>query len=96
MGIRVPEQTGLIQLEWRPDHPDWSGMNQHNDVVGEAAVEMLIGMIHNNEHGVPFFPRATLIGSTWVEGSTTMLHGNAPAQESPVLPSSLLTHRDGG
>jgi LacI family transcriptional regulator len=45
-------------------------MNQHNDVVGEAAVEMVIGMIHNNELGIPDFPRATLVGSTWVNGKT--------------------------
>jgi len=70
LSIRVPEDVGLIQLEWRPDHADWAGMNQHNDIVGEAAMEMLVGMIHNNEQGVPLFPRATLIGSTWQPGRT--------------------------
>ncbi len=76
MAVRIPEQVGLIQMEWREDHPDWAGMNQRNDIVGEAALEMLIGMIHNNERGIPAFPRATLIGSAWVEGKTA----------SPVLP----------
>ncbi|XHR27883.1 MAG: LacI family DNA-binding transcriptional regulator [Chthoniobacteraceae bacterium] len=70
LGMEAPRDLGLIQLEWRPDHAQWAGMNQHNDVVGEAAVEMVIGMIHNNEHGIPAFPRATLIGSTWVDGET--------------------------
>jgi DNA-binding LacI/PurR family transcriptional regulator len=70
MGLRVPADIGLIQLEWRGNHADWSGMNQHNDIVGEAAVEMVIGMIHGNETGIPVFPRATLIGSTWVDGGT--------------------------
>ena len=69
-GILAPRHVGLIQLEWRDDSPDWAGMNQHNDVVGEAAVEMVIGMIHNNECGIPGFPRATLVGSTWVDGTT--------------------------
>lgn len=69
-GLQVPGDLGLIQLEWRNDHPDWAGMHQHNDEVGEAAVEMIIGMIHNNECGVPDFPRATLIGSTWIDGQT--------------------------
>lgn len=71
-GWKVPERIGLIQLEWREDHPDWAGMHQHNDEGGEAAVEMVIGMIHNHEHGVPLFPRATLIGSTWMNGSTIL------------------------
>lgn len=68
--IAAPRDIGLIQLEWRKHSPDWAGMNQHNDVVGEAAVEMVIGMIHNNERGIPAFPRATLVGSTWVDGAT--------------------------
>jgi len=70
LGLQVPEEVGLIQMEWRPDHAQWAGMHQHNDVVGEAAVEMVLGMIHNNERGIPIFPRATLLGSTWVDGKT--------------------------
>lgn len=68
--VRVPEEVGLIQLEWRADHAAWAGMNQHNDLVGEAAVDMLVGMIHHGERGVPTSPRATLIGSTWMDGTT--------------------------
>lgn len=69
-GWKIPDDIGLIQLEWRRDHADWAGMEQHNDEVGETAIEMVVGMLHNNEHGVPAFPKATLIGSTWVDGST--------------------------
>ncbi len=70
LGYECPEDIGLIQLEWRKDQPEWAGMNQHNDIVGEAAVDMVISMIHNNERGVPDFPRATLISGTWVDGQT--------------------------
>ena len=70
MGLKIPRDLGLIQLEWRKDNPSWAGMDQHNDITGEAAVEMAIAMIHNNQKGVPNFPRATLIGSTWVDGAT--------------------------
>jgi len=70
MGMKIPEDLGLIQLEWRKDRPSWAGMDQHNDITGEAAVEMLIGLIHNNEAGIPDFPRATLIGSKWRDGLT--------------------------
>jgi len=70
LNVRVPDDMGLIQLEWRDSRPDWAGMNQHNDICGVVAVDLLIGMIHNGERGVPPFPRATLIGPTWVEGRT--------------------------
>ncbi len=70
LGIKVPDEVGLIQYEWREDHSEWAGMDQRNDIVGEAAMDMLVSMIHHNEHGVPAVPRATLVGSRWVPGST--------------------------
>jgi LacI family transcriptional regulator len=70
LDLRVPEDIGLIQFEWRADHADWAGMDQRNDLVGETALDMLVSMIHNNESGVPDVPRATLIGSRWVDGRT--------------------------
>lgn len=70
LGCSIPEDIGLIQLEWRDSRPDWAGMNQHNDITGEAAIDMLIGMIHRGESSISDFPRATLIGPTWMNGST--------------------------
>ncbi len=70
MGLKVPDDVGVIQLEWRASHAEISGMNQHNDAVGEAAVDMVVGQIHRNESGIPAFPRATLIGASWVDGSS--------------------------
>ncbi len=69
-GWSIPDDIGLIQLEWRKDRPDWAGMDQHNDRTGEAAIDMVISMIHGGERGVPPYPRATLIGGSWVEGAT--------------------------
>ena len=70
LGRRVPADVGLIQYEWRADHAEWAGMDQRNDLVGEAAVDMLLSMVLHNEPGVPDTPRATLIGSHWVDGAT--------------------------
>ncbi len=70
-GLKVPRDLGLIQLERRRGCADWSGMEQHNDLTGEAAVDMLVSMLHNDEPGVPAFPRATLVGASWVDGATT-------------------------
>lgn len=70
LGRKIPGEIALIQYEWREKHANWAGMKQHNDVCGEAAVDMLAGMIHRGESGPPPFPRATLIGPTWVDGET--------------------------
>jgi LacI family transcriptional regulator len=76
--LRVPQDVGIIQLEWRESHADISGMNQHNDAVGEAAVDMVVGQIHRNETGIPAFPRATLIGASWVEGQSVRVQNKKP------------------
>lgn len=71
LGYRVPDDLGLVQLELRKGNQEWSGMDQHNDITGEAAVDMLIGMMHNQETGLQPHQRATLINGSWVPGSTT-------------------------
>ena len=81
-GRSFPEDIGVIQLEWRASRPEISGMNQHNLVAGETAVDMVVGQIHNNESGVQEFPRATLIGATWVDGTS------ATAQPAPSQPAT--------
>jgi len=70
IGVHAPRDIGLIQLERRRGCEDWAGMEQHNDLTGEAAVDMLVTLLHNNETGVPLFPRATLIGGSWMDGTT--------------------------
>ncbi|MCF7732904.1 MAG: LacI family transcriptional regulator [Akkermansiaceae bacterium] len=70
LGLRVPQDVGLIQYEWRTDHGGWAGMDQGNDLVGEAAMDMIISMVQHNERGVPEQPRATMIGCHWIDGAT--------------------------
>jgi len=68
-GLSVPRDVGLIQLE-RRSTDDWAGMDQHNDLTGEAAVDLVISQLHNNELGIPAVPRAMLIEASWVTGNT--------------------------
>ncbi len=70
LGARAPGDVGLIQLERRRGCEDWAGMAQHNDLAGEAAVDMLISLLHNEEIGLPSSPRATLISADWRDGGT--------------------------
>ncbi len=71
LGIKAPRDLGLIQLERRRGCADWSGMEQHNDLTGEAAIDMLVSLLHNEAMGLPVSPRATLIGASWASGNTT-------------------------
>ena len=68
--LRTPDDISVVQLEWRASRPDVAGMNQHNDLVGEAAVDMVIAQIRNEETGLSTVPRATLITATWMSGKS--------------------------
>jgi LacI family transcriptional regulator len=69
-GLRVPRDIGLVQLERRQGGGSWAGMDQHNDLVGEAAVDRLVAMLHRRETGTGAHARATLISASWVDGAT--------------------------
>ncbi|MEK0445969.1 MAG: hypothetical protein RLZZ399_1290 [Verrucomicrobiota bacterium] len=81
-GMRVPEDVGLIQYEWRMQRPHWAGMDQRNDLVGQAAVDLVVSMVHHGHRGVPERSMATLVTSQWVMGQTvrdfTAAGGPAP------------------
>ena len=70
IGKSVPEDIGLVSLEVHRNCANWAGINQHNDIAGEAAVDMVATLLQTNEFGSATPPRATLIGGTWVDGST--------------------------
>jgi DNA-binding LacI/PurR family transcriptional regulator len=74
MDLKVPEDVALAHLDRHEDLADWSGMYQNNTLVGAAAVDMLVGQLHRNEVGLPEFPKASFIQSTWVDGPTAARH----------------------
>ncbi len=67
-GIATPGEVGIALLERRADHPELAGMNQRNDLAGEAAVDLLMTMLDTGEAGVPAFPRATFVAGVWEDG----------------------------
>jgi DNA-binding LacI/PurR family transcriptional regulator len=81
LGYSVPRDIGLVQLERRRNQAEWAGMDQHNDLVGEAAVDMLISQIHADAPGIPAHPKATLVSGTWLAGTTL----NPSKERTPLL-----------
>lgn len=70
LGVDVPGETSLIQLETRVDSRGWAGVDQHNDRTGASAVDLLIQMIHAGETGADAVPRAILTEPSWRDGAT--------------------------
>lgn len=87
--IRVPGDIGLIQYEWRKQRAYWAGMDQRNDLVGEAAVDLLVSMIHHGQQGVPERAIATQVTSQWVMGKTVKRQRHRSLKYSAPNPPSL-------
>lgn len=92
LSYRVPEDVGLVDLEHNSAYADWASMEQRNDLSGEAAVDLVVSMLHNNESGVPAFPRSILGSSHWVSGTTVRPQvgsaGGAKRTRKPAAPIS--------
>jgi len=70
LGLRVPEDIGLANLNIVSDVSDWSGINEKHEEIGAAAVDLIIGSLSRNELGAPHQPRKIIIPGEWVQGKT--------------------------
>jgi LacI family transcriptional regulator len=69
-GVRIPEDMGLIHLDWHDEIRHLAGMRQNNRVVGSAGVDLVVGQLQKNEHGAQEFPKVVQIESVWIDGAT--------------------------
>ncbi len=68
--LRVPADLGFVHLDWSEAKGEMAGVNQCSDMIGAAAVDLLIEQLNNNEIGVPRRPKTVLIDGEWHEGPT--------------------------
>lgn len=70
LGIRVPQDMGLIQLERRDSEAEWAGLNQRNDLVGESSVERLSQLLYSPSVVDSGVVTATLVSPEWTDSAT--------------------------
>jgi LacI family transcriptional regulator len=70
LGIEVPEQIGLVHLDCSPDSNPLSGIDSNPEVLGQAAIELLVGQLHAREYGIPRLEKVVEVLGRWVEGKT--------------------------
>ena len=70
IGMRVPRDIGLVNLDNVLDEDGWAGMIQNNENIGSAAVDVVVGQINRNEMEIPPFQKCVLVSSTWTHGKT--------------------------
>lgn len=71
-GKKIPRQTAYASLDVDGEpRSGISGIDQNSRIVGGAAIDMVVAMIHRGQRGVPAHPVRTEVEGTWIHGATT-------------------------
>jgi LacI family transcriptional regulator len=73
-GLKLPKDIGYASLDVDGDsrtHPGLSGIDQNSELVGAAAVDMLVAAIHRSHRGIPAHPMRTEVEGSWINGNST-------------------------
>lgn len=70
LGISVPEQIAVVTLTNHHLEDGCSGIRCEASKLGGLGVEMLVGLMHRGETGVPADPHEVLLGGDWIDGRT--------------------------
>ncbi|PWU09588.1 MAG: hypothetical protein C5B47_03225 [Verrucomicrobia bacterium] len=70
MGLRVPEDIGLANLNLVEDVIGWDGVVEQHEQIGAASVDLLIGQLSRSELQIPREPRKIFIPGAWADGTT--------------------------
>jgi LacI family transcriptional regulator len=70
LGYRVPEELGVAVISRFTRTEGIAGIDERMSLLGEGAVEAVVGMISRNEKGLPTHPHYTLIEGNWTERPT--------------------------
>lgn len=70
LGLSIPGDLGLATVI--NDHLDrgWAGIHCSAEKLGALATEMLIGMMHRGEMGIPSDPHEVQVSGEWIDGDT--------------------------
>jgi len=74
LGHSIPETIGWIHLEWSSGRNDWTGIDGLHEVIGRAAVEIVVSHFNRNERGPPKHPRSALVTGQWIQGKSVRMH----------------------
>ncbi len=79
-GRKLPRGVKLFLLV--NDKPDrgFSGIHLDPGIVGSLAVDMVVGMLHRGETGLPAAPHHVLVPGRWVDAEALPLRERTPAK----------------
>ena len=79
-GVDVPREVGVAVVNIPYGNTYFGGIDENHELIGASAVNLVAGMLHNNETGESTNPRHVLIDGSWRLGKS--LREVKPAQAS--------------
>lgn len=71
LGAEVPKTHGFCCLNVMMSEEPCSGLDLRPRLIGQRAIELLIGQLHRNTYGVPETASTMTIPAEWIDGPTT-------------------------
>lgn len=68
MGLRVPQDISLACAALNDDARFIAGITEHPELIGAAAVDSVVELLHKDERGVPPRPHRLTIPGSWTDG----------------------------
>ncbi len=68
LGVRIPDDVGYAHLDLGPDTTHLAGVDQMPEIVGAAAVDLVVQRLYSNEYGVAPLPPKVLLEGRWIAG----------------------------
>lgn len=68
--LRVPEDVAIVHLELTDAKPDWAGVDPLPEVLGSAAMDIIVGQLFRNEFGAQHPHESLRLIGQWRDGKT--------------------------
>jgi LacI family transcriptional regulator len=62
--------VGFAHMHLTAELAGCTGIDQNNEQVGAAAVDLVVEQLHGNSYGLPEIPKTVLIEGRWITGTT--------------------------
>jgi hypothetical protein len=68
--LQIPRDVGLVNLSGSSASETTSGVHQQAELMGARAMDLLVGLVEQNETGLSSNPNTLLVQGTWNPGRT--------------------------
>lgn len=69
LGPAIRRKVGLVHLDWSPEYAPLAGIDSDSEVLGTAAIDLLVGQLHAHEYGIPRREKVVEVMGRWVPGA---------------------------